>query len=135
MSKNTGKLNSNGSLSLTGHVVVKGADGTVLFDGDKTWLCRCGHSKNKPFCDGSHKAAGFAHDGNAPPCATAELAAGHLTVTAKANGPLQVDGPLVLHGADGAPIYCDEQTWLCRCGASKEKPFCDGSHKAIGFTA
>jgi CDGSH-type Zn-finger protein len=132
---NTGKLNARGSLSITGQVIVKGADGTVLFEGDKTWLCRCGQSQKKPFCDGSHKTAGFAHDGTAAACAAAELGAGAVTVTATANGPLHVTGPLTLIGADEKPVYCGTETWLCRCGQSGNKPFCDGSHRKVGFTA
>lgn len=31
----------------------------IAVDGDEIWLCRCGHSANKPFCDGAHKKAGF----------------------------------------------------------------------------
>jgi CDGSH-type Zn-finger protein len=131
---NSGKVNASGSLSISGQVTVCGADGARLFEGDKTWLCRCGNSRNKPFCDGSHKNAGFSDAGVAAPCAAIDLGAGPLRVTALADGPLQVEGPLTLTGADGAAVYCGDRTWLCRCGHSANKPFCDGSHKRIGFT-
>ncbi len=131
---NTCRMNPHGSLLVSGQVVVKNAAGTVLYEGDKTWLCRCGQSANKPFCDGSHKKVGFTHDGTAARCATVELGAGPVTITASANGPLHVTGPLTLVGADDQPVYCGTKTWLCRCGQSANKPFCDGSHKTVGFT-
>jgi CDGSH-type Zn-finger protein len=43
-------------------------------------------------------------------------------------------GPLVVIGADGRVAFA-ESTFLCRCGASANKPYCDGTHKKIGFTA
>jgi CDGSH-type Zn-finger protein len=46
-----------------------------------------------------------------------------------------VEGWLEFHAADGTAFISGDKTRLCRCGASKSKPFCDGSHKAIGFTA
>ncbi|HTN54279.1 MAG TPA: (4Fe-4S)-binding protein [Anaeromyxobacter sp.] len=58
-SRTTVTLRPDGPLLLSGDVEVLGPDGTVLFAGPKTALCRCGHSARKPFCDGSHKAAGF----------------------------------------------------------------------------
>ena len=55
-------------------------------------------------------------------------------VTAK-NGPLLVKGTDVeLRDAEGNPIQVDKATFaLCRCGQSKNKPFCDGTHKNVGF--
>ncbi|MEZ4318352.1 MAG: CDGSH iron-sulfur domain-containing protein [Myxococcota bacterium] len=50
---------ADGPLFLSGDFEVVGADGTVLFSGTKCALCRCGQSATKPFCDGSHRAAGF----------------------------------------------------------------------------
>jgi len=48
------------------------------------------------------------------------------------NGPLMAQNVPVLRGADGA-IETKDVMALCRCGASKNKPFCDGSHNAAGF--
>jgi len=57
-----------------------------------------------------------------------------------ANGSIVVGGDLSelkMVDSTGQPIDISGQTkiWLCRCGASKTKPFCDGSHEAIGFQA
>ena len=56
------------------------------------------------------------------------------TVRMRRDGPLVVEGPVVLVGADGVAETHD-RLFLCRCGHSAEKPRCDGSHKRIGFTA
>jgi uncharacterized Fe-S cluster protein YjdI len=49
----------NGPLMVYGNIRIKAADGNVSDKNDKTALCRCGGSKNKPFCDGTHKKNGF----------------------------------------------------------------------------
>ncbi|MEP6976850.1 MAG: CDGSH iron-sulfur domain-containing protein [Thermoleophilia bacterium] len=49
------------------------------------------------------------------------------------NGPLFARGRVRIVDADGELIREDTRVALCRCGASKNKPFCDGSHRAIGF--
>ena len=56
------------------------------------------------------------------------------------NGSIAVGGDLSelkLIDSTGQPIDISGETkiWLCRCGASKTKPFCDGSHETIGFQA
>jgi CDGSH-type Zn-finger protein/uncharacterized Fe-S cluster protein YjdI len=50
------------------------------------------------------------------------------------DGPLQFNGELVINGATVA-IASETRATLCRCGASQNKPFCDNSHKNIGFSA
>jgi len=49
------------------------------------------------------------------------------------NGPLFVDGKIELKDPKGKVIETEEKSYLCRCGGSKNKPFCDGTHKEIGF--
>ena len=174
-------------------------------DGDEVALCRCGHSDDKPFCDGSHADAEWdASDAERPAASYAERArrkaspdgdyellddtklcthAG-LCATAKKTvwqmmpdtddpevrgtvirmvekcpsgrlvnviggdevepslpleigvvpgGPLWVTGGLEVTGASGEPLETRNRVTLCRCGASGNKPLCDGSHKDIEF--
>lgn len=55
-------------------------------------------------------------------------------IVACTDGPLLVRGSVQLQTSSGEPIVQGRRTVaLCRCGASTIKPFCDGSHKAIGF--
>jgi len=60
--KVTMRVKPNGSIRVTGEVDFLDADGNILETKTDFSLCRCGHSKEKPFCDGSHKAAEFIAD-------------------------------------------------------------------------
>ena len=46
-----------------------------------------------------------------------------------------VTGSIELHDTDGTILPTKAKVWLCRCGASTKKPFCDGTHSKIGFQA
>jgi CDGSH-type Zn-finger protein len=59
-----------------------------------------------------------------------------VTIRILENGPYRVQGPIELRGPDGSPIETKKDViFLCRCGASTNKPFCDGTHSKIGFQA
>ena len=49
------------------------------------------------------------------------------------NGPLWVTGGIPIERADGQPVETRNRVTLCRCGHSKNKPFCDGTHIDVGF--
>jgi len=57
-------VKSNGSIRIEGDFEICDLEGRVFGLGGRTGvsLCRCGHSKDKPFCDGSHKLVGFQSD-------------------------------------------------------------------------
>ena len=58
------------------------------------------------------------------------------TITPYRDGPLLVRGPFRLLDQDGNEIETDRGTVaLCRCGKSRLRPFCDGSHKVVRFRA
>jgi len=98
-------------------------------------LCRCGASKNKPYCDGSHHEVNFAASGE-PPTGAAdmlEVRNGPLAVEPQTDGPLQVRGNLEITSGTGRVVARVQQARLCRCGGSANKPFCDGTHARIGF--
>lgn len=172
-----------------------------------TALCRCGNSKHKPFCDGSHDRHGglneekskdrkvyglksyegeniiiyynpdvCSHDGNCvkslpsvfkrnerpwvdangasvreivetiESCPSGALSYGfgskryqdldrEAAIRTKKDGPLNVEGFVILEDDEGSKPECKEHYSLCRCGHSKNKPFCDGSHRDEGFEA
>ena len=182
------------------------SDGSACSKVDAVALCRCGGSKTKPLCDGTHSTIGFSdkretdgannqrksyagkaiaiHD-NRGLCAHAGYCTDHLpsvfreeggpwidpdgadaaaiiatieqcpsgalsysvdgtehrdhdaapSVTATRNGPYAVTGGIELIGVAFGDGASKEHYTLCRCGASKNKPFCDGSHWAVNFAA
>lgn len=217
------KVNKNGNYLVTGKVpldqqsIVPDADGySEKWKVDKKYpnqdsymLCRCGKSKNKPYCDGSHVKEKF--DGtetaddkpyyekavktegpelvltdNVDLCASARFcdrgdtawnlteesddpgkkkqaieeccncSSGRLVIhdkngkaiepnfpksisvtedtAAEVAGPLWVKGGIPVESADGKQYEVRNRVTLCRCGKSKNKPFCDSTHVEIGFS-
>jgi CDGSH-type Zn-finger protein/uncharacterized Fe-S cluster protein YjdI len=114
----------------------------LVIDGDpnvgyRRVLCRCGASQSKPFCDARHheshfQATGEANHGDMETLATRN---GPLRITATKNGPLKIEGSLEIVSGTGTTLAKTTKTWLCRCGHSSNKPFCDGTHSKIGFTS
>ena len=207
----------SGSIPLTKETIVTGKDGDPLkwervgeYPVQETYaLCRCGQSKNKPYCDGTHTKIGF--DGTEDAgrknyidqakaitgpnlimndaknfCATARFchrAGGTRNLTEKSDNPKskeiaieeacdcpsgrlvawdkntkkaiepkfepsislteapyrKISGPFLVNcnipieSADGSMYEKRNRVTLCRCGKSKNKPFCDGTHFPIGF--
>lgn len=129
---NTLHVRENGPLAV--HAALSLAGRTIGF---RATLCRCGQSKSKPFCDGSHVGAGFLATGEPK---TQDLAAlekrdGELKLSPLPNGPLKVEGALEIVSGTGRTVKRVKEAYLCRCGGSGNKPYCDGSHAKIGFTA
>jgi CDGSH-type Zn-finger protein/uncharacterized Fe-S cluster protein YjdI len=113
--------------------------GQLQIDGEpvgfRATLCRCGASKNKPFCDGSHHEVGFSASGEPTSGKTDALSVrdGILAIEPEINGPLAVRGNLEITSGTGRVVARVVTARLCRCGGSSKKPFCDGTHAKIGF--
>lgn len=186
----------NGPLLVAKLTGLEGEDGVIKTD-PKTALCRCGMSKNKPFCDGAHADAGFSsergknenderlvfegdpvtfyeniaicsHAGFCPrgtpgdwrpedgeqeftdeeliekvrkcPSGALSYARGGSEhrdqerppkIRVKQGGPLEIEGGIELRNTEWGEGASREHYALCRCGASKMKPFCDGSHDEV----
>ena len=176
--------------------------GAVITNADRYTLCRCGLSKNKPLCDGTHRVEGFDGTETADPASVAsrqtDYPGTHIVVkndtslcmhagfcgnrvsnvwqmtqdsedtqvraqmiamiercpsgalsysidgevvepdlpqeiAVTPDGALWVSGGIPIERADGQPCEVRNRVTLCRCGASNNKPYCDGTHKASGF--
>lgn len=132
---NTARIYENGPYAVHADIILDGkADGT------RRVLCRCGLSRRKPYCDGSHKGG---RDDDEPFTASGEpetrdmtmmeTRGGPLRIDPQMDGPLMISGPLEILAGTGRGIERTQTCRLCRCGASANKPFCDGSHTRIGF--
>ncbi len=183
------------------------SDGSQLKTDPVTALCRCGNSKHKPFCDGSHNDNGGLNEvkkeGGMPDkvkayegkditiydnrgvcsfdasctrllpsvfkkeerpwidpdgasvaeiidtiekCPSGALSYGigsrryqdlkrEPAIQARKDGPLEITGGILLKDDQGSQPESSEHYTLCRCGKSKNKPFCDGEHEEHGFKA
>jgi CDGSH-type Zn-finger protein len=169
-------------------------------------LCRCGHSENKPFCDGSHARVGFvgtltADQRQSDSCRSTQVGVGMVmtddpqlcvhagfcetsltnawdmmertgdpevrarvevmidncpsgrlqraptagaapvepayvrSIATIPDGPLWVRGGIPVEAPDGLTYQVRNRVTLCRCGQSRNKPFCDGTHKDVEFRA
>ncbi len=201
-------VTENGPYKVEGGVELHDATGRVVTRDGPAFLCRCGGSQSKPFCDGTHRRNGFdgtetadggpiadrrtAYRGDEitiyddrSVCAHIGECTGHLpevwkldaepwidprgsgagaiaetvrrcpsgalayapagsaepveeqldpAIMAAPNGPYFVRGGLQVTSSEGTDYEPRNRQTLCRCGASKNKPFCDGSHWNIGFT-
>lgn len=121
-------------------------DGPNAFRGDlridgvpigyRATLCRCGASKNKPYCDGSHHDVHFDASGEPPTGDKTDMLAvrdGPIEIVPQLDGPLMVRGNMEIISGTGRMVARLTAARFCRCGHSSNKPFCDGTHVRVGF--
>lgn len=136
--KNTIHVRTNGPLHVRGDLQMPAGDDGEAVRETRLALCRCGASANKPFCDNSHAKAEFKAEGSVRDNreeAGEITPTGALEFTPVPNGPVLIKGNFEIRSMNGSSSYVGEKAALCRCGASSNKPFCDGTHKEIGFEA
>ncbi len=133
--ENAARGGVDGPLYIEGDLILEHSGGEEMRE-TRVALCRCGASSNKPFCDNTHLETGFEDDGRlAEPRLGDEPCADRvLRIRSAPHGPLLLEGPVTLHCTVG-----EDQTGtrgaLCRCGGSEARPYCDGTHASLGFTA
>jgi CDGSH-type Zn-finger protein/uncharacterized Fe-S cluster protein YjdI len=130
------RVTRNGPLHVRGATEIRLPDGSVVRD-VRIALCRCGATQNPPFCDNSHLAIRFVDRG--------EVFEGNekqdgpdgpaLEITFEDVGPYRLSGPFEIISDDGRMTVTGKGAKLCRCGASRNKPFCDGSHRTPDASA
>ncbi len=135
--ENVLRVTPAGPIYASGRLVLLDAEHRELGPETRAAFCRCGASRNKPYCDGRHTEIGFTDPGRLgratvrPP---EEEGSPDLRVRLRSDGPLVLEGAFTVLAADGQTAAASGGA-MCRCGASKNKPFCDGSHREIGFEA
>ena len=138
-SGNSIMVRPNGPLICKGdtEITLMNADDELILKDKEFALCRCGYSKNKPFCDSSHKTEGEPASQSFSDQCEEDITgiSGDLIITVKTNAMYSIKGPVTIFSRDGLSKTTRTKAALCRCGKSKNKPFCDAQHKKCGFTA
>lgn len=135
--RNSISITADGPIYLRGDIRIEDARGDLILEDIRVALCRCGDSENKPLCDNSHEKTDF----KAPSAFRTDSLNkdghteknGKLIVKLMENGPSIVEGDFLLYSDTVQPKNCTGSMALCRCGGSGNKPFCDGTHKKVGF--
>jgi CDGSH-type Zn-finger protein len=108
---------------------------TLEDPGERYTLCRCGRTSRPPWCDNSHAPGSWDAQPrlvSVPRPVSWEATDDEPGVAIKPNGPLRVRG-VELSADDGTVFEPADRCSLCRCGRSNTMPFCDGTHKKVGF--
>lgn len=131
--KNSISVSESGPLYVRGDIEIRDPTGRTIEKSTRVALCRCGESKNKPFCDNSHRRAGFRDAGalGENRLRSEPVETGSLGIVPTVNGPFLLKGGIEVRSADGETVYRGTRAALCRCGHSGNKPFCDGTHADI----
>ena len=133
---NTVNVAYNGPLFVRGDLSISDAPSNAAGLKYRAALCRCGKSANKPFCDNAHEREGFQDYGAVGESGDPEVTnGGKLEINSVKNGPLLLNGNVTIVNGSGRESWRGNKTALCRCGASNNKPFCDGQHKKVGFSS
>jgi CDGSH-type Zn-finger protein/uncharacterized Fe-S cluster protein YjdI len=134
---NLARVTRDGPIYLHGAIELLDESGALRLADTRVALCRCGRSSNKPLCDGAH-LTGFRDLGALSPENQLQdrgLRGGTLRVRPEPNGPLEIEGAFTIASADRRTMLQGSRARLCRCGNSRTKPFCDGSHQHVGFVS
>ena len=128
----------DGPLLLVGDLLVEDPDGNEIAHEERLTLCRCGKTRNQPFCDNSHLRRGWrSGPDSAPADALPEPREGSTAsptrIVPLRDGSLELRGHMRLCDSSGKPVADAGRVLLCRCGQSADKPFCDRSHERVGF--
>lgn len=131
-------LSENGPVYLSGNLVLENNEGEEIMRETRIALCRCGASANKPFCDNSHIKLEFKANAKYNPerleLEPSTNLGGKLIIRLVTNAAFVVEGNYEVVG-DQDSTKTAKRMSFCRCGASENKPFCDGSHRKIKFKA
>lgn len=135
--QNTISLFPDGPVYIRGNIEVQDHEGNIRLQDTRFAMCRCGQSKNKPACDNSHNKTGFeapaSFDVSSLKEENPKNDGDKLILKLMENGPVLVEGSYQMYSYASQPVSCSKNIALCRCGGSSDKPFCDGTHKKIGF--